>query len=493
MSLFRRFVASLLLGLALLNAGCAAVSRQGELLVSDHVSNTCPTGSDGRELAGRKDAVEAYIACVGSIVITDEEGADLAKLTYTAYVVPHRHVADRPIVFIWNGGPGADSRLLQFHALGPRVLRDGALVDNPVTPLDVADLVFLDPAGTGFSRPVSDAAATKIYSTMGDIAATARFVEQFRAAAGRTASPVYLAGESFGTWRAAGVADALIDRGIPVAGILLISGGIPLGEEADRATLRALSLPNRTATALALNRLAPELQSDHRSAISQSEVWARDVWLPALRDQAALDDAEREKVVEGLSRYSGISEAAIDPQSLWISPRDFRTGLLADEGRVLGIFDMRKTDGAAGEAVGNAAIIAFYRETLGHLGGSYAGIESDAILVGSLWQYDQAPITKESLARAIAGEGPPSPSRPWVREVLQKSPELRIYVATGLYDSLNACAANDAIIGSLDPALSVRIESHCYRGGHMMYEDPAVAQLFGNDIRAFLRNSRAGS
>ncbi|TCM15421.1 carboxypeptidase C (cathepsin A) [Novosphingobium sp. PhB165] len=449
----------------------------------------CPAGASGTQgsLSAERGAF-AYRACAGTIAIADETGAKAADLFYTAYLAAAQGTTPRPIAFVWNGGPGADSRLLQFHALGPRTLKGEALSDNPDSPLAVADLVFVDPAGTGFSRAASDKAAERLYSTTGDFAATARFIRAFLKAQHREGSPVSLVGESFGTWRASGVAEALIDQGQPVAGIALISGGIPMGEERDRALMRALTLPNRTATALALGKLDAALAADPAAALAASEDWARRVWYPALAHPEALDDAARAKVVADLGRYTGLAPARIDAMTLWVSPRDFRRGLLAGEGKTLGIFDMRRTDAAEDEKRGSAAILDFYRRQLGYAGGQYAGIDVPALPVGEHWQYDQSPITKESLARAMAGEGPPSASQPWVQHVLEKAPESRVFVATGLYDSLNGCAANRQAAGDFPPALAARIAAHCYPGGHMMYEDPAASRQFVQDLSAFISN-----
>lgn len=429
-----------------------------------------------------------YTTCAGTQAIVDKDGTKAADLFYTAYFAKAAAGKRRPIAFVWNGGPGADSRLLQFHALGPKTLKGDALTDNASSLLQAADLVFLDPAGTGFSRATSPASAKRLYSTTGDIAATASFIRAFLQAHGRDQSPVYLVGESFGTWRAAGTAEALVDAGQPVAGIALISGGIPMGEERDRALARALTLPNRTATALALGKLNNRLAADPARALNEAETWARTVWHPALADPQGLSDRQRKDVVDGLARYMGLAPSSIDPATLWVSPREFRTKLLAKEGRTLGIFDMRQTGAGVDEKAADSAILKYYRETLGYAQGQYAGIDGPELHVGNEWQYDQSPITPESLARAVAGEGPPSPSQPWVLRALEKAPSLRVFVATGLYDSLNGCAANRQAARDFPVTIRARIKAQCYRGGHMMYEDPAEALQFARDLETFVSN-----
>ncbi|HET8611665.1 MAG TPA: peptidase S10 [Sphingomonas sp.] len=450
----------------------------------------CPSGAaravQVAQVAGRP---LHYRICAGTLPIRID-GEVRGRIFYTAYLAARTDRLKRPLAFVWNGGPGSDSRPLQFHALAPRTLRDGQLADNGASPLDTADLVFVDPVGTGFSRPVRPDYGKDFYGTNEDIASIAQFVRTFRDVYHRADAPLYLVGESFGTWRAAGVAETLIDQGAPVAGIALISGGIPLGETHDRALMRALSLPNRTATALALGKLAPELQAHPKKTLADAEAWARRVYDPALEHPQALSSADRKAVIEGLARYQGLPASTIDPETLWVSPRQFRTDLLKAGGETLNVFDMRKIGEDKPDPADDRAVIDFYRRTLGYTDGHYAGIEEKGPEVGSLWRYDQAPITPESLARAKAGEGPPSPSRPWTLRAMEREPALRVWVAAGMYDSLNSCAGNRATVAALPAGIAERFSLHCYAGGHMMYDDPAVAQPFGADLRRFLGGGR---
>jgi carboxypeptidase C (cathepsin A) len=446
------------------------------------------------ETGCRPDAVETrqtamisgkrvnYIACVGSLPIRNLAGDATGQITYTAYLVPGPKA--RPLSFVWNGGPGADSRTLHFHAVGPKVLRGGTLVDNPASPLAASDLVFVDPIGTGFSTARTPEHAAAFYGTNADIAAISGFVADWRKAYRREPSPLNLVGESFGTWRASGVAEALVNRGVPVSGVALISGGIPLGDDPHPARRRAVSLVNRTATALALNRLAPKLQRDRDSTLAQAQRWAETVYAPALAHPAALSDARRSAIVAQLARYQGLNPALIDTKTLWASPRDFRKGLVP--GKTLDVFDMRQTT-SVDDGPGAAVILDYYRRILRYTQGRYAGIETPDPQVGTQWQYDQSPVTKESLARAMAGEGPPSASQPWILRAMQRAPKLRTWVAAGLYDSLNSCVDNRLTVADLPGPIGARFVLQCYAGGHMMYEDPNETLRFGRDLTAFLR------
>ncbi|KAK0340337.1 hypothetical protein LTR94_030939 [Friedmanniomyces endolithicus] len=132
---------------------------------------------------------------------------------------------------------------------------------------------------------------------------------------------------------------------------------------------------------------------------------------------------------------------------------------------------MRQTARAArGEE--DALVLAYYRTDLRYGAGRYAGID--------------APAEDESLARATAGEGPPSASQPWIQRGMAKDRALRVWVATGLYDSLNSCAGNTATVAALPAAIRVRFILRCFAGGHMMYEDPHETRRFGDELAAFL-------
>ena len=180
----------------------------------------------------------------------------------------------RPLTFLWNGGPGSSSSLVHLLGFGPRRVRTGASpVDNQGTWLDFTDLVFVDPIGTGYSRPTKAEYGPEFYQTQGDAESVAEFIRVFRNRFEAWDSPVFLAGESYGVTRAAGVAAALERRGISVSGVVLIGLALPLGQLS--AELRtALMLPTYTATAHMNHKLPEDLQRDLQAALEASRTWA---------------------------------------------------------------------------------------------------------------------------------------------------------------------------------------------------------------------------
>ena len=219
--------------------------------------------------------------------------------------------AARPLIFLWNGGPGANSTTVHFTGFGPRRLRSpddparpapvvAELYDNDATWLTFADLVFVDPVGTGFARPATPEFAAEFYNTLGDLASTAEFIRTFRTRFDLLTSPFFLAGESYGTWRAAGAAELLEKTGVRPAGVILISGGLAMGPAAPDAIRTALYVPARTATAFYHKALAPELLKDEPAAIDGSaEVGARRLRARVGEARRHSSDAERDRIVAG--------------------------------------------------------------------------------------------------------------------------------------------------------------------------------------------------
>ena len=441
-----------------------------------------------------------YTAEVGRVPIRDAgTGETRGDMFYTAYRVASK--TPRPLTFVWNGGPGAASVLLHFEAAGPRRLEAGRLVDNADTWLTDTDLVFVDPIGTGFSRPARAEFADEFYGTVGDVASVTEFVRAWRRLHGETNAPVFLAGESWGAGRAANVGYALLKRGVPVAGTVLISGGSGLSAEfTTQGDLGALRMANLAATALFHGKLDPTLGTQPDAVRAAAETWVRESYIPALKRLPSLTDAERETIAAGLARVTGLPADRIDRKSLAVTPRQFRTTLLP--GKTLDTFDMRLT-GPVGPGAA-PVLLRYFADDLGYRTDlSYIGLEDldQGYLpsgkapesVNSRWNYATGPVTPDEIKAAIAeaqrtGAGPPQlgPPLPGTAEAVALNPTLKVLVATGLYDSLGNCAADAERARGLVPALKAAMSFRCYVGGHMMYRDPASRTALTRDVRALV-------
>jgi len=455
----------------------------------------------------------AYTAEVGRIAIRDvATGEPHGYMFYTAYrAVPSRQAsreASRPVMFVWDGGPGAPSAWLHFDIAGPKLLQGTQLSDNPGSWLAGADLVMVDPIGTGFSRPTRMAYEAEFYGTVGDVASVTEFVRSWLTLHDALGAPVILAGESWGAGRAASVAYALEKRGIEVNGLILISGGFGLDQHyGSRALHEALGIVDMASTALFWHRSAPDLGNDPSTVRRAAQIWVHQTYAPALAHLTGLSTAERNKIAGQLARFTGIAPALIDRRTLVITPHQFRTQLLRREGKVLYLLDGRRTTPPSDE--GTPQMLHYLREELGYRTDlPYLGLEdftqgfapsgtypND---VGEQWNYATAPLTPEQVKAAIAaavasGAGPPQlgPPLPGMRQAVALNPHLKALVAVGIYDPYQQCARGQATEDALPPDLHRAIRFKCYAGGHAMYlGSPAIRAELSRDVLALVEAAR---
>ncbi len=389
--------------------------------------------------------------------------------------------------------------LVQTELLGPRRIEGARFVDNAESLLYASDLVFMDPVETGFSRPETPAFDKEFLSTLGDFAATAEFIRAWRARFAADRQPLFLFGESYGTWRVNGTTELLEKRGVKVSGAILLSGGVP-GSLMPFEFQDAYYVPARTATAFHYKRLAPDLMADRAATLQAVDAWVSGTYMPALQRIGQLSDAEREAVAKDLARFTGIPAASVDRKTLVVSNRTYLTTFFGgDKDKVLNTYDMR-IFGPEHEAAGyKAAILNYLRDDLGYRTDlAYVDLEEGYMPIpgpaqrstGSRWDYNHTAITPEMMAHMNAGGGPPA-SQPWLQNAMRQDPALKVFVAAGRYDSLNMCEGNLKMTGKLEPALSARFADHCYEGGHMMYRVPETRLQLARDLEAFVKGAAA--
>ncbi len=447
------------------------------------------------------DATLSYTATVGKMPLKDEKDKIVAQIFYTAYTLDtDADPAARPLIFVFNGGPGSASIWLHMGALGPKRVDMGAegfmppppykLIDNAQTWLDVGDLVFIDPVGTGYSRATDPADNEKYWGLETDLESVGEFIRLYLSRNQRWTSPLYLAGESYGTTRAAGLAGHLIDRGIAFNGVVLISTVM------NFQTLRftkandlpyALYLPSFCATAYYHGQLADELQArELRELLREVADWAEAEYTVALGKGDRLTEGESQAIAERLSRYTGLSQRFILGADLRINIMSFCKELLRDDKRAVGRLDSRFI-GIMASAEGTTfdfdpsmnAIVAPYTAVYNQYIRQQLGYESDlnyeilSFKVNENWKYQggQFPDTSEGLRAAFA-----------------KNPFMRVLVAQGFYDlatPFQAAYYSLAHIG-LDRALRDNVTIAEYDAGHMMYlHEPSLAKLKA-DAAAFI-------
>ena len=299
----------------------------------------------------------AYTATAAQMPLKDPEGETEAHVFYVAYTQDNPgDLSKRAVTFCFNGGPGSASLWVHMGGMGPRqplLMDDGDmppppfhLVDNPDTWLDQTDLVFIDAVGTGYSRAKNNDVARRMNGVQGDIDAFAEFIRMYITRNDRWASPLFLAGESYGTFRAAGLAGRMASKGIAFNGITLI--GTILNYGSSRGNLmnglpNALILPTFTADAFYHKKLPPELSKDLKATLAEAERFAMGDYLAALNMGDALPDEQRRAVIRQVSRYTGLKPEYVDESNLRLDVGHFTRELLRDRRTQIGRYDGRLT------------------------------------------------------------------------------------------------------------------------------------------------------
>jgi carboxypeptidase C (cathepsin A) len=448
-----------------------------------------------------------YTATTGFMNITDDNGTVKATMFYVAYVRTDMTSEKRPITFAFNGGPGSSSVWLHMGALGPKrvVLTDkgdmpkppGNMVDNEYSWLEFTDLVFIDPVGTGYSRPAKDEKKEQFHGLDEDVTSVGTFIRLYTTQNKRWLSPKFLAGESYGTTRAAYLSDHLADRhGMYVNGILLISMVL------DFQTLRfspandlpcALFLPTYAATAMYHGKLDESLRANQDKSLEEIRSWALNEYLVYLAKGHVASDAEHKAVTEKLSRYTGLSKEFIASTNNRPDIFRFTKELLRDEGKTVGRLDSRFTGidrDNAGENFEydpsyNAVIYAPFTSTVNHYLRSTLGFESDLpyeILTGKVqpWNWGSAERGFPYVGEAL-------------RKAMTKNKFLKVYVANGWYDLATPFFAAEYTMNHLPLESSLRnnISMKYYRSGHMMYIEKESLKQFTKDVEQFYGNTLA--
>lgn len=453
----------------------------------------------------------SYTATTGRIVLREEVYEDdvftgtkpKAEVFLTSYVVdPADGAPQRPVTFAFNGGPGSSSVWLHLGLLGPRRVEMGdvgdlrpppyGLVDNPESLLAVSDLVFIDPVSTGFSRAVEGGKSKDYHGFTGDIESIAEIIRLWTSRNERWMSPKFLAGESYGTLRAAALADHLQSRyGMYLNGIMLISSVLDLGsiglQEPDTDRAFAGFLPTYAAVAHYHGKHGRKSLS---TVVRAAEEYAARDYPYALSRGARLTGSERAEHVSRLADLTGLAADWIDRADLRIEHLRFFTQLLREQGLVVGRLDSRFTGPAA---AGNAevmdadpshdAIAGPYAAAWNHHVRADLGYQSDL-------HYEQISARVHPWSYADF-EGRSVDVTPRLARAMRANPHLRVHVAYGWYDGATPFFAAREVLEQLDipAAAHENIEHRCYESGHMMYvHEPSRVQQ-SKDLAEFVTRS----
>ena len=457
-----------------------------------------------------------YLATVGQMTLRDDEGEPTAKMTYVSYERRGVERKDRPVTFSFNGGPGSASVWVHLGAFGPKkaLLDDegfplgpppGRLVDNEYSLLDATDLVFIDPVATGWSRPVKGQDEGQFFGYSDDVAHVGEAIRLWISQNHRWTSPKFIAGESYGTTRAAGLAEYLQDRhGMYLNGLCLISSVINwqtkvfnIGNDLSHI----LILPTFTATAWYHGKL-DEKYGDLESALREAEDFALGDYASALMLGDRLEGERRADIRRRLAELTGLSEQYLEGVDLRVEIFRFAKELLRGESKTVGRLDSRYTGhdrddgGERFEFDPSGAVVTAYYVSLmkGYLRDEL-GFQSDEVFRHSAgarvrpWNYHEKDRTEGYNTNAYANYAET------LRAAMHKNPHLKVQVMSGYYDLATPYFASDYTIDhmQLAPELRGNIEHVYYEAGHMMYVRRADHEKFRRDYLRLLESALASN
>ncbi len=444
-----------------------------------------------------------YTATAGTLVLKKDDGKPWASMFYVSYTRDDApDPAKRPLTFCFNGGPGSSSVWLHLGALGPKRVELGPegqppappyrLIDNQDTALDYTDLVFIDPVTTGYSREAPGESAAQFHGFEGDLKSVAEFIRLYSVRADRWASPKYLAGESYGTTRAAALSQYLMsNQGIYLNGITLISSVLNFGT-IDFGTGNDLSyelfLPTYTATAWYHKKLAGDLQGSLEKAVGEARRFAEGEYTSALMRGDKLTAPEHAAVVKQMARLTGLSATFIEESNLRVSPFRFEKELLRGERRTIGRYDGR-LEGADVDAAGERP---GYDPSYAAVQGVFTATINDYLRRDLKYETD---LTYEVLTDKV---------NPWsfrefegryvnvsnrLREAMTQNQSLKVMIANGYYDLATPFFATEYTVShlGLEPALQSHISLTYCEAGHMLYTKPSCLDALHTAMAGFYR------
>lgn len=443
-----------------------------------------------------------YKATVGTQPVWDEKGKIIASCFYTYYERSDvKDRATRPLVISFNGGPGTASVWMHMAYTGPKILNiddEGyplqpyGYKENPYSLLDVADIVFIDPVNTGFSRIIDhEAPRSAFFGIKPDISYLADWINTFVSRTNRWASPKYLIGESYGTTRVSGLVQELQNNHwMYFNGVILVSP-TTLGIERDDVSSTALRLPYYAATAWYHKALSADLQSiDLEKMLPEVEQFTTQEFLPALSLGNMLSDAKKKEIAAKVARYSGISEQYVLENNLSVGFNQFWKELLRDKGFTVGRLDSRYLGidaKAAGERPDYNAELTSWLHSFTPPINMY--LREELKFKTDLKYYMFGPVHPWGNYEAELNVAEQ------LRQAMAINPYLKLLVQSGYYDG--ACDYFNAKYNmwQMDPSgkLKDRMYWKGYRSGHMMYLRKEDLKKGNDDIREFIKNSTPGA
>jgi carboxypeptidase C (cathepsin A) len=437
-----------------------------------------------------------YKVTTGTQPVWDKDGKVIASLFYTYY--ERTDVTDkskRPFVMSFNGGPGSASVWMHLAYTGPKMLvidNEGYPVqpygvrDNPHSILDVADIVFIDPVNTGFSRILDPKAERSVFfGVNADITYLADWLDVFVSRVGRWTSPKYLIGESYGTTRVSGLALELQNRHwMYLNGVILVSP-TELGLKREGPVGDALALPYYTAAAWYQKALPADLQQkDLTEILPESEAFTLDEVIPALSRGGFIEEARKKQIAAKMARYSGLSEKVILQHNLSVPTQFFWKELLREKGLTVGRLDSRYLGIDKIMAGDNPDYNAELTSWLHSFTPAINYYLRDVLKFKTDLQYNMfGPVHPWDRNNDNTGEN--------LRLAMAENPYLNVMIQSGYFDGATTYFDAKYTLWQIDPSgkMKDRLRFEGYRSGHMMYLRAEDLVSSNEHIRDFIKKS----
>ncbi|HEY0395522.1 MAG TPA: hypothetical protein VGD01_13575 [Candidatus Elarobacter sp.] len=450
----------------------------------------------------------AYTARAGSILLKNDDNEPTASMFYVAYTADHAPGRTRPVTFFWNGGPGSSTIWLHMGSFAPvrvDVPKNAAqpapapvLRDNDASLLDTSDLVFVDAVGTGWSTIVARGKAADYYGVDEDAKSFAQFVQRWVTRNSRWESPKFLFGESYGTTRAANVANLLQTAGVALNGVVLLSSALdynflPIGNGPGEDLAFIGYLPTEAAVAWYHHKAAGN-PPDLRRFVDEVRAFAGGPYAAALRRGDTLDDATRRQVVAKLHDYTGLSESYIQAANLRINPNRFQQELLRAEGRNVGRYDGRYSGPAIdrngafvdydpSDTMTSAAFIAAFNH-YAHDVLKYRDDRPYDVLdfgVNQQWKYQRG---QDPSAISVVAD---------LQAALVQNPYLHVLSANSFYDLATTFYGTEYLLNhmNLKPDQRRRVHYAYFESGHEVYLNHDSLVQFKAELVRFYREAAA--
>lgn len=454
-----------------------------------------------------------YTATVGTLILKNEKDEAIASFGYTAYTKDgETNMNSRPVTFSYNGGPGSSSMWLHMGVMGPRrvVVNDPSpngpapykIEDNNYSILDVSDIVMMDPVGTGLSRAVGKSKNSDFWGVDPDIKSVSQFIKNYIHENERWNSPKYLLGESYGTFRSAGVADYLQSNfGISVNGIVLVSNVLDIrtlsfnpGDDLSYV----VNLPTYAATAWYHNKLSNKPTSLD-AFLKEVRTFSFGEYASALLKGDQLSAAERENILNKLVTYSGLSKDYWEKANLRVNQPQFAQELLRNTGMMVGRLDSRykglaknllsefATNDPQASDIAPAFTAAFMNYYTAELKVSKDKTYNTNAYVFTDFNWNW----KHARSNGLFGEAVSPTTAPDLLNAMSGNPQMKVLVMNGIYDMATPFAGTEYTFDhlGLDKRIKTNITQKYYEAGHMMYTHNESAAKFKKDVVEFIAST----